>query len=275
MSSFEFELAAGSVAGRDHKTLLKNNQDAAVFEFRKDALVGVVCDGCGSGIWSEAGAQIGARLLVEQIHRWYGAIPDLFNADTVNDGFAKVRRGVLAALGSLINQMGSSYSETIGDGFLFTLVGFLATENRTHIFAAGDGLIYLNGQRTALESGERNAPDYLSYGLLDKMQDAGQIRVIASPNTPEVQSLLIATDGAFSLEKAADHKVPGKDEKVGPISQFWSEDRYFKNPYTLGRQLGLINREVSRIDYEKKRSHSEVGPLNDDTTVMAVRRKKS
>jgi hypothetical protein len=268
-----FDMAAGTVAGRDHKALLKNNQDAYVFEARKDALVGVVADGCGSGAWSEVGAQLGARLVVQAVHRWYGSCPELFTEENAKDGFAKVRRMVLHQLGGLLVDLGGSYSETVGEGFLFTVVGFLITRDRTFIFAAGDGLIIMNGERLALESGERNAPEYMSYGLLENSQTAGELRVLWMPNTEKVESLLIATDGAFSLEKAAEHKMPGKTEKVGPISQFWSEDRYFKNPFTLGRQLNLLNREVSHIDYEKKRNHVEVGPLNDDTTLMVLRRK--
>jgi len=269
-----FELAAGTVAGRDHKTLLKNNQDAFVFEDRKDALVGAVADGCGSGAWSEVGAQIGVRLVVEAVHRWYNGCPQLFTQDFAKEGFAKVRRVVLTRLASLVVDMGGSYSETVGEGLLFTLVGFLVTPERTFVFAAGDGLVFVNGQRTALESGERNAPEYLSYGLLEGRSEAGELRVIASPNTDDVQSILVATDGAFALEKAAESKLPGKTEKVGPISQFWTEDRYFTNPFTLGRRLNLFNREVSHVDYEKKRVHTEVGPLNDDTTIMAIRRRK-
>lgn len=268
-----FDLAAGTVAGRDHKALLKNNQDAYVFESRHDALVGVVADGCGSGAWSEVGAQLGARLVVQAVHRWYSSCPELFAQDTAKDGFAKVRRMVLHQLGGLLVDLGGSFSETVGEGFLFTVVGFLVTRDRTFVFAAGDGLIMLNGQRTALDSGERNAPEYLSYGLLESSPQAGELRVISCVNTETVESLLIGTDGAFSLEKAAEHKLPGKSEKVGPVSQFWSEDRYFKNPFTLGRQLNLLNREVSSVDYEKKRVHAEVGPLNDDTTLMVIRRR--
>lgn len=267
-----FDMAAGTVAGRDHKALLKNNQDAYVFEARKDALVGVVADGCGSGAWSEVGAQLGSRLVVQAVHRWYGSCPELFTEESAKDGFAKVRRMVLHQLGGLLVDLGGSYSETVGEGFLFTVVGFLVTRERTFVFAAGDGLIMLNGQRIALESGERNAPEYMSYGLLENSQTAGELRVIASQNTETLESLLVATDGAFSLEKARDLKMPGKTEKVGPISQFWMEERYFKNPFTLGRQLNLMNRETSHIDYEKKRVHNEVGPLNDDTTLMVIRR---
>src|SRR4051794_26892607 len=64
-----FEVAAGSVPGRDHLgrgNLLagRNNQDAYAWSCSEAGLVAVVCDGCGGGRHSEVGAQLGARLLV-------------------------------------------------------------------------------------------------------------------------------------------------------------------------------------------------------------------
>ncbi len=51
-----FEVAAGSVTGRSHVLGGKPNQDAFAFRAADHGLVGVVCDGCGSGAHNEVGA---------------------------------------------------------------------------------------------------------------------------------------------------------------------------------------------------------------------------
>ena len=65
----EFEIAAGTVSGRDHRQAGKNNHDAYVFSSDASGTVAVVCDGCGSGRHSEVGAKIGARLVAGALRR--------------------------------------------------------------------------------------------------------------------------------------------------------------------------------------------------------------
>jgi hypothetical protein len=60
---------------------------------------------------------------------------------------------------------------------------------------------------------------------------------------------------------------------VGPLSQFWTDDRYFANPDALRRRLTLINRESVRADFESRRLVRTPGLLPDDTTVVVLRRR--
>jgi hypothetical protein len=86
-----------------------------------------------------------------------------------------------------------------------------------------------------------------------------------------VESILIGTDGVSDLIKAANCNLPGKSELVGEIGQFWEDDRYFKNPDAIRRQLALINREVTKPDWPEHQLTKEVGLLPDDTTLVVMR----
>jgi len=67
--------------------------------------------------------------------------------------------------------------------------------------------------------------------------------------------------------------IPGRSEIVGPISQFWGEDRYFENPDGVRRRLALINNEHQTIDWRKQTIERTAGRLPDDTTLIVIRRK--
>jgi len=274
----QFEVAGGSVAGRDHRHSLRNSQDAYHCDARRGVIAAVVCDGCGSGEHSEVGAQIGARLAVEEILRNYHRDPFDFGfasgANGIDSALARVQRSILAKIQLLADAMGSSFTENIGEYFLFTLVGAIVTETGTFIFSCGDGIFSLNGDVTRLTSKD-NRPDYISYGLVESGIGAPKLSVQVFQPTVEVSSLLIGTDGCEALLDAVDTKIPGKEDKVGPINQFWSYDRYFKNPFAVGHRLNLINRDMARYDPEKKVMIEEHGPLRDDTTFIVIRRKKA
>jgi serine/threonine protein phosphatase PrpC len=61
--SLPFEIAGGSITGQAHVAARRNNQDAFAWEMNGGGLVAVVCDGCGTAPHSEAGSQLGARLV--------------------------------------------------------------------------------------------------------------------------------------------------------------------------------------------------------------------
>ena len=63
--STRFFATCGSVTGREHARLGRNNQDGVALAARDGLLVAVVTDGCSSGKWSEVGARLAARWLVE------------------------------------------------------------------------------------------------------------------------------------------------------------------------------------------------------------------
>jgi hypothetical protein len=258
-----FEIAGGSVIGRAHVAAGRNNQDAFCWAFNGDGLVAVVCDGCSSGPHSEVGAQLGSRLLVRAATRLLGS--NLGAADLLE----QAGQDVLASLRVLARQMSSdaaSFSRTVADHFLFTIVGVLVTTGCATTFSLGDGLVIINGERTLLGPFPNNEPPYLGYALLPgargrRESDHASFRIHRSMAASEVQSVVLGTDGAVELETLAERSIDGRKEVVGPLSQFWSDDRFFKNPDMVRRRLTVLNRGPRG------------GLLSDDTTLMVVGRK--
>jgi hypothetical protein len=86
----------------------------------------------------------------------------------------------------------------------------------------------------------------------------------------ELHSFLLGTDGVCDLMQSAESHMPGKTEKVGPLSQFWQEERFFCNPDMVRRRLAGIARDVTTRSEAGIRK--EAGLLTDDTTLIVGRR---
>ena len=241
----KFELAGGSILGREHLRLGKNNQDAYYWVSVESATIAVVCDGCGSGTHSEVGAKIGARLMVEAILR---NLPQ----DGLSTNFWQgVHQDLLHSLGMIAASLGGELVQAVKEYLLFTIVGAVITPQETALFAIGDGVFALNGEVITIPPFPNNAPPYLGYGLItDALSDmklvdcqtrafpcdfrrrgvARQFRVHRQLPTSEVQSILIGTDGVEDLMGVADKCLPGKSGRVGEIAQYWEDDSNFRNP---------------------------------------------
>lgn len=305
-----FDIAGGSVIGRDHREAGRNNQDA--FAWHQDArcTIAVVADGCSEGAHSEVGAQLGARLLVRAIEDrfWeYATNPyDETRREPVEipEFWEEAQSAFLADLGTLIPRMANLRvrgDRIVLDYFLSTVVGALITERYAYVFSVGDGVIAVNGEVETLGPFPGNAPPYPMYvGMAPgaAMEERTKFRLrppiplrgpfAFSPQSCDgakheqakgegggagVQSLLIGTDGVADLIAAAERPLPGKDELVGPLSQFWTDDRYFRNPDMLRRRLTLVNRDTARV--EDSALIREPGLLRDDTTLVAIRRRST
>ena len=264
-----YELAMGSIVGREHIRLGCNNQDALSVLSCDRFTVAVVCDGCGSGRHSEVGAKIGARLVVETVSKF-------LESDAIaNPGDSQfwqcIHQDILIQLQLFIKAMGGNWQQTLNDYFLFTIMGVLITSENVCIFSLGDGVILLNNNLTRLSFSD-NAPPYITYGLkyLQKNQECPQelqFQIHQCCSIEEFSSLLIGTDGVSDLIEACDRTLPGKAEKVGNISQFWQDDSYFKNSDKVRRKLYLMNRAVHQPGKPK-----EMGLLPDDTTLIVIRK---
>jgi hypothetical protein len=252
-----YEIAGGTVAGRSHALAGKPNQDAYAWVQCGEVLVAAVCDGCGSSLHSEVGARIGARICSERL------AARLERGAALDDPalWVAVRADVLGALRDLAVAMGGILSETVSEHFLFTVVGAALAGDRGCVFAAGDGILAVDGEVTRLGPFPGNEPPYLAYGLISR--DAPALSPVRS--FVRASSVLIGTDGAADLADLAD--------RVGPLHHFWEEDRYFENKDALRRRLALWNREVTRPLWDERRMAREPGLLDDDTTLVVVRRR--
>ena len=116
-----FELAAGSIRGREHLRLGRNNQDAYAILSNEQYTVAVVCDGCGSGQHSEVGAQIGARLTIESLTRALSSQLGKDNSISSDALLEQVRQDLLRQIDNLAQTMGGNWLQTLKDYFLINL----------------------------------------------------------------------------------------------------------------------------------------------------------
>jgi hypothetical protein len=270
----QLEIAGGSVPGRSHLLAGKCNQDAFHWAVEETSLVAVVCDGCGSGAESEVGAALGARLVVAEVARVIALGGDLDSAAL----WEEVRRGVLDRLSDLLVAMGGRRSTLVSELFLFTVVGLAVSTDRAVIFAAGDGLFAVGDDATRLGPFPRNEPPYLGYGLLDEGSrgpSAPRLVVHRSFAASALDTVLLGTDGAADLLDLEDRSIPGGEgEVVGPLRLFWEDGRHFTNRDAVRRRLARINREITRPVWSERRLAREPGLLEDDTTIVVIRRKR-
>lgn len=265
----QIQVAAGSVAGREHTRVGKNNQDAWAWLSLEQATVAVICDGCGSAPCSEVGAQAGARIamtsLVQQLPP-HGELTPVF--------WAAVQQQILTRLGDLAQSLGDGEAAVVQRYLLFTLLGVVLTPVETVVFGVGDGVFAINGVVYALGPFAHNAPPYVAYQLLSAgalTQPSAAIQVHHRQPTATVQSLLLGSDGVLDLIGVATQPLPGRSEPVGDLSQFW-QPPYFQNPDRVRRRLALINREVIRADWDQRQVIRQPGLLPDDTTLITIRR---
>lgn len=267
-----FEIAGGTAVGSEHIKAGKNNQDAFYWTVSDLAIIAIVADGCSEAPHSEVGAKIGTRIVAEAINKKVGdpELPYQF--------WDNVRIQVIRELDKIVNSVGVE-KQTVLDYFLFTVVGALITPWATSIFSIGDGITFLNGELQEIGPFPDNTPPYLGYSLLGKSPD--QIKpewlrfnIHKIIDTRSIESILIGSDGLKDFISAAEQKIPGKNEVIGQTSQFWKDNRYFKNPDIVRRKLSLVNRTVTKIDWENRSAAKEHGLLPDDTTLVVIRRKK-
>ena len=262
-----FQLAKGTITGREHIRLGKNNQDAYYSVSNEDYTIAVVCDGCGSGLHSEVGAKIGAKLVVKAISN------ELQNGLDNTNFWDNIRLNLLSEIKKIVNILTEEdIVKFIYDYFLFTIVGVIITPSKTIIFTIGDGVIIVNNEQTFIESFSNNAPPYLAYGLCN-YPELSEFKIYHELETKDINNILIGTDGVNDLIKAENNNFPGKlDKKIGNISQFWEEDSYFKNREAIRRKLNLINREFTKADWINQCLKKEVGLLPDDTTFIVIKK---
>lgn len=268
----EFELVGGSVIGREHLRVGKNNQDAYGWDVSEAGAIAVVCDGCGSGIHSEVGAKLGARMIVETLHR------------TLKDGLSleheefwqTIQQKLLHQLQQLAEQLGGDRAQTVRDYLLFTIAGVVITPAITSVFTLGDGVIAVNDQVMQLGPFVNNAPPYLAYGLLEgNVSESLPLKALQVLPTKQVQSMLLGSDGVSDLMEVAAHSLPGRSDVVGDVAQFWQDERYFRNPDQVRRRLALINRDVTILNPQAQQCLRQPGLLPDDTTLIVIRRKEA
>ena len=272
-----FELAQGGVYGKDHRPIATGSQDSSAHLINLESMIAVVCDGCGSEPHSEVGAQVGARLFVQSLAKQLTT--DLSSEEDARRILNRARDGALRLISLLADNMGSNFMQIINNYFLFTMVGMAVYRDKALFFSFGDGVIIINGETIQLGPFPDNKPPYMSYHLIrDRLEtslppDYLDFRIHRLMPIEQLNHCLLGTDGLHHFMAAAGEKLPGRNEPVGPIDQFWTQDRFFRNPDMVRRRLFMTNREVITVPTGNSSLHRELGHLDDDTTLIVVRRK--
>jgi hypothetical protein len=257
----QFVLAAGSIVGREHVRLRRNNQDGLAVRAEDGLLVAVVTDGCSSGRFSEVGARLGALWLAEWLPAWQKVESDERALCTaVGDGLT----GYLALVARGLRRQGRVEAPDVNDLLLFTFLAAVVDREKTLVIGLGDGVVSVDGKTMLLHSGPGNAPDYLAYrlvgsSLLEGTGKAFEPVVHHSGPTEGLESLLIGTDGAHELMLRSDEPLPDGNP-CGGLEQFERDERLLRNPGLLHKRLAVIGEQNRR--------------LSDDTTLALIRRVK-
>lgn len=257
-----WQIAGGSVTGTRHLNPIKfgNNQDSFYWVNADNVLIAVVSDGCSSSAHSEVGAKIGCRLVANHLSDWFSHFgSDDPEAIRLPYLWEVVRVTVLEDICKVVCGMGGIPHRIIKDYFLFTVMGVMMGKGLCVLFSIGDGFSMLN--KTIFELGvyPKNEPPYMMYGAMqDKLENPTpelyKFQINAVWFMDSIDHVVIGSDGV------SDHlmKVPGFD-----ISEFWTNDNYFRNSDLVRRRLAVIN----KTNFVNVR-----GPLKDDTTLVVIRR---
>lgn len=269
-----FEIAGGSIIGRDHIQTSKNNQDAYYYENNEHYCLGIVTDGCSNAQYSEVGAQLAVRTLAKAIRMHY----KILNMENGNLMFFDLIKNKLLSQIDITSSLMTydKQPQIINEYFLFTIIGFIIYNDKVHYFWAGDGVIIKYGEISGIQDliiNQDNEPRYIAYSLTknrEKYKPELEYRTVIL--TDDLKSIIVGSDGIKNLYEAANETLPGKEELVGDISQFWTEDKYFNNKFAIERRLRLINTPKQHHD-ENGNFYMAKGKLPDDTTLVVCRRK--
>lgn len=271
------EIAKASVIGRTHSEKGKNNQDSLFVVENEKHVVGIVADGCGSCIQSEIGAGIATRLIANSL------VENINLYDDCAALLERIRLDVLAEFRVLINRLGFSISSTVNDLFLFTVIGFVITQDEYFVFSLGDGLVIINDRLIELGPFPDNKPPYLMYGLTgstigDQSGESFKINVVEQGNIVDMRKIVIGTDGMLDLLSCEGKRIPGKEERVPNIHEMLGNNSLFKNKDILRRKLSLINKNSTKYKRNILGNITDIqvekGLLEDDTSMIIARRQE-
>lgn len=276
-----FQIASGSTIGRNHIRIGLNNQDSLCYYEDEDQIIAVVCDGCSAGSFSEVGSRVGARIIVDELIKadFWARSGDRQEVEALLD---RCKKNICERLAKVVMAMDGNATDDVCEYLLFTIVGAIVLKNYTYIFSIGDGYYSMGVEDRewmgvqSLGPFEGNAPPYIAYNLISDLvtikDDDLNFKLLDIAPTSKVTYVLLATDGLEDLIKNRSNLIPGsKDDVVGDASQFWMQDKFFRNPVAIERRLRLINRDSTKINRENGSVKTYKGYLGDDTTMIVIR----
>lgn len=257
-----YAISSGSVIGSQHTFLNKPNQDFHFLINHEDIAIGMVSDGCGSGVHSQFGSIVLCRVMENLFRK---SLADFLRGDReeLTALFHWLGKHTQYGLMEAINLMGLRDPVEAGKYMLATMLGFVLTDKYLVIFHCGDG--YYRMESNVLHDCsiqfKGNAPPYFAYSLFPRqLPEYEDLRITFSVHgVDSLQNLLVSTDGI--------EEVP-----YDQLAELTTKDLYLKNPHALQRFLQKRAKEEIQIDFDNKDMKKIPALLKDDTTTILVRR---
>lgn len=219
--------------GKDHQFSMKNKQDFCEFVETDEFIIGVVCDGCSEGKYSEVGATLTGRFLLNELSF---SMPLLLQYKEIRN-YAKCK--MLGFMQTLISNTfwSNSFDERsktrfVNDHLLFTTLILLVDKQsgKCCILHNGDGIYMVDGVISVIE--QDGSPHYLAYELVPKHALEKQPSEIDS-NFSLVECMnparvMIASDGLIPLierEELVAELFGTKGRQLQRKVNVWSEKK--------------------------------------------------
>lgn len=270
---------SGSVLGTSHSKSFSNNQDSIRSYMDDTMVIGIVADGCSAKndknahlLHNEVGSNILADITLRTVRDYFVHYTD----DVIPSAMVwdRITSDILAQVKTIIALIGPDFTNIALRYFQSTLVGYIITPSKTVVFGCGDGVYGVNEDIHIIHAAaQENYPPYLIYSLLKtdiyKIHDpAIRLHELAHYNTQDVQTIFVGTDGVVDLIHAADNFIPGQQEKVGNINQYWKQEVYQQNPFWLQNKLHSYN--TTKVQRSTEGIMTKIpGLLHDDTSLVA------
>ena len=261
-----FETTAGTTAGTKHRRgVLERNQDNVLVYGTNSLLSLVVSDGVSQSPDSYVASNRQSVWLTQLAHA-HALAGGKFTDDIWNSFAQEMADRIRTNAGwshlPLEEEIANAWTATIGGAF----VG----PELTHLVAFGDLTFVHNGEVITFEAANvaKNQPAAVSYLVVPSTLPASELcfKVVTVP-TPDVKSLVVATDGLKYLQKAVGRKYPGTDEVIPDLPYLWECDELF-TPHGMDNWLNYLAR-----DWQKPGNVLSGGKLTDDLAVAVARRK--
>lgn len=211
----------------------RNNQDAVGVCIAPGFVAGVVCDGCGSThptieqhsvSSNEVGAKLACSLILHEVERAF-ARKKTFSAPELVERFSRsLQRSFKTTVRAFCGRDELKAEKFIFDFLMTTVVGFIVTREQFVVFHSGDGVIAVDGEFKVLDC---EAGSYFSNDLLSiccptgfpKAATGSPLKVYASGEAKNLQSILVATDGMTQLVKQCPQPMTEFVKRTTPQGQ--------------------------------------------------------
>lgn len=195
----DINIKGGSIIGRKHKELDRNNQDG--YSFVKAEIngysfaTGVVTDGCSSGVHSEVGSLFFAKSIPYVIKQL--AEEDLGINEIPNVLFKLIKKDLENFLNLSNCQSREEEIQYISENLLFTILGFIVINEEVVCFSCGDGVLAIGNYINPIM--QENTPSYIGYTLLDQNEILDTTKIpldfeIFSFSINQVEKFALCTD---------------------------------------------------------------------------------